>query len=101
MGSATTDALRSKRYRSRKKRGERLVSIRLTQREIETARGYVVEPGVSLRHDLTGYVIGCRRSQEPDRANDVIGLGDTSEQGSRRRLSICRISWVPSAPPST
>ena len=45
-----TDAVRSKRYRYRKKRGERLVDIRLTQREIEklAARGYAVEPGVSL-----------------------------------------------------
>jgi hypothetical protein len=30
--------------------------------------------------DLTGHVIGCRRRQEPDRANDVTGLGDTTEQ---------------------
>ena len=45
-----TDAIRSKRYRSRKKRGEHLVDIRLTWEEIDklAARGYAVEPGVSL-----------------------------------------------------
>ena len=37
----TTDAVRSKRYRYRRKRGERLVDIRLTQQEIDklAARG--------------------------------------------------------------
>ena len=42
-----TAAVRSKRYRNRKKRGERLVDIRLTEEEIDklAARGYVVEPG--------------------------------------------------------
>jgi hypothetical protein len=45
-----SDAGRSRRYHSRKKRGERLVSIRLAQEEIEklAARGYVVEPGLPL-----------------------------------------------------
>jgi hypothetical protein len=39
-----TAAVRSKRYRNRKKRGERLVDIRLTQEEIEklAARGYAI-----------------------------------------------------------
>ena len=45
-----TAAVRSKRYRYRKKRGERLVDIRLIWEEIDklAARGYAVEPGVSL-----------------------------------------------------
>src|SRR6478609_1185138 len=30
--------------------------------------------------DLASHVIGRRRSQEPDRANDVTGLGGTAEQ---------------------
>jgi hypothetical protein len=53
-----TDAVRSKRYRGRKKRGERLVSIRVTQGEIEklAARGYVTEPGVSLAAVVEAFV---------------------------------------------
>ncbi len=53
-----TDGVRSKRYRDRKKRGERLVSIRLTQEEIEklAARGYVVEPGLSLAAVVEAFV---------------------------------------------
>jgi hypothetical protein len=45
-----SDAVRSRRYRSRKKRGERLVSIRLAQEEIErlAAHGYTVQPGLPL-----------------------------------------------------
>ncbi len=53
-----TAVLRSKRYRYRKKRGERLVDIRLTQEEIEklAARGYVVEPGVPLAAVVEAFV---------------------------------------------
>jgi hypothetical protein len=49
--SDRTAAQRSKRYRDRKRRGYRLVGgLRLTEVEIEklAARGYAVEPGVSL-----------------------------------------------------
>ena len=53
-----TAAVRSKRYRNRKKRGERLVDIRLTQEEIEklAARGYVVEPGFPLAAVVEAFV---------------------------------------------
>ena len=53
-----TDAVRSKRYRNRKQRGERLVDIRLTQREIDelAAYGYVVEPGVPLAAVVEAFV---------------------------------------------
>jgi hypothetical protein len=53
-----TDTDRSKRNRNRKKRCERLVSIRLTQREIEmlAARGYAVEPRVSLAAVVEAFV---------------------------------------------
>ena len=47
-----------KRCRDRKKRGERLVNIRLTQGEIEklAARGYVVEPGFPLAAVVEAFV---------------------------------------------
>ena len=62
MDSAMPDntaAERSKRYRDRKKRGHRLVSgLRLTTIEIEklAARGYSVEPGVSLAAVVEAFV---------------------------------------------
>ena len=62
-----TGAVRVRRYRYRKKRGERLVDIRLTQEEIEklAARGYVVEPGFSLAAVVEAFVsdlLACRGS---------------------------------------
>ena len=62
-----TGAVRVRRCRDRKKRGERLVNIRLTQKEIEklAARGYVVEPGVSLAAVVEAFLfdlLACRGS---------------------------------------
>ena len=73
MGSAcpTRPALsESERYRNRKKRGERLVDIRLTQEEIEklAARGYVVEPGFPLAAVIEAFVsdlLACRGRNPP------------------------------------
>jgi hypothetical protein len=53
-----TGAARVRRYRNRKERGERLVSIRLTQNEIEklATRGYAVEPSVSLAAVVEAFI---------------------------------------------
>jgi hypothetical protein len=53
-----TSAARARRYRDRKKRGERLVSIRVTQGEIDelATRGYVVEPSVSLAAVVEAFI---------------------------------------------
>ncbi len=54
-----TAAQRSKRYRDRRKRGFCLVrGVRLTEIEIEklAARGYAVEPGVSLAAVVKAFV---------------------------------------------
>ncbi len=54
-----TTAQRSKRYRDRKKRGYRLVNgLRLTAIDIEklAARGYEVEPGLSLTAVVEAFV---------------------------------------------
>ncbi len=54
-----TTAQRSKRYRDRKKRGYHLLrGVRLSEIEIEklAARGYAVEPGVSLAAVVEAFV---------------------------------------------
>jgi hypothetical protein len=62
-----TAAVRSKRYRNRKKRGERLVDIRLTQEEIEklAARGYAIGDRASswpAARALVGQFVGRSRA---------------------------------------
>jgi hypothetical protein len=56
--SDPTGTARVRRYRNRKKRGEHLVNIRLTQEEIEklAARGYVTELGVSLASVVEAFI---------------------------------------------